>query len=126
MDDQQITDKAIKQAKAMKKVIARKLVDHLPEEEEAARAMVRAFKNEHDLTLVHIENDELRKEFEDYQGYNSPLFQRPATILVEAGDNKRPHFNVSDIDALLRKKYTRESLERIVGITRGGSHAEQA
>lgn len=244
MDDQQIMDKAIKQAKAMKKAIARKLVDHLPEEEEAAsvfmagspgagkteaaRAMVRAFKNEHDLTLVHIENDELRKEFEDYQGYNSPLFHRPATILVEAihdralkrrvsfildstlsnfdkakdnierslkkgrfvmivfvyqepmqawrlvkaresvegrrvpsevfinqflesqrvvselkklfrdqiditfieknvdGDNKRPHFNVDDIDALLRKKYNRESLERIVGITRGGSHAEQA
>ncbi|WP_025675255.1 hypothetical protein [Salinivibrio socompensis] len=42
------------------------------------------------------------------------------------GDNKRPHFNVGDIDALLRKKYNRESLERIVGITRGGSHAEQA
>ena len=34
--------------------------------------------------MVHIENDELRKVFEDYQGFNSPLFQRPATILVEA------------------------------------------
>ncbi len=38
------------------------------------------------------------------------------------GDNERPHFNVSDIDALLRKKYNRESLENIVGITKGGGN----
>lgn len=31
-----------------------------------------------------MENDELRKEFEDYNGLNSPLFQTPATLLVEA------------------------------------------
>lgn len=239
MDDQQVTEKAIREAKDMKKVVAKRLVDHLPQEEEAvsvfmagspgagktetARAMIRAFKSENGLALVHIENDELRKEFEDYQGYNSPLFQRPATLLVEAihdralkrgvsfildstlasfdkakdnierslkknrfvliifvyqepeqawrlvkarekvdgrrvpeavfveqfmesqrvvsalkqhfedkveitfieknidGDNEKPHFNVHDIDALLRKKYNRESLENIVGITKGGS-----
>lgn len=240
MDDQKVIEKAIREAKAMKKVVAKRLVDHLPQEEEAvsvfmagspgagktetARAMIRAFKSENGLALVHIENDELRKEFEDYQGFNSPLFQRPATLLVEAihdralkrgvsfildstlssfdkakdnierslkknrfvmiifvyqepeqawrlvkarekvegrrvpeavfveqfmesqrvvsalkqhfgdkveitfieknidGDNERPHFNVSDIDALLRKKYNRESLENIVGITKGGSN----
>ncbi|HAS6390656.1 TPA: AAA family ATPase [Vibrio vulnificus] len=240
MDDQQVIEKAIREAKAMKKVVAKRLVDHLPQEEEAvsvfmagspgagktetARAMIRAFKSENGLALVHIENDELRKEFEDYQGFNSPLFQRPATLLVEAihdralkrcvsfildstlssfdkakdnierslkknrfvliifvyqepeqawrlvkarekvesrrvpeavfveqfmesqrvvsalkqhfgdkveitfieknidGDNERPHFNVSDIDALLRKKYNRESLENIVGITKGGGN----
>ncbi|MGU3234684.1 zeta toxin family protein [Vibrio cholerae] len=240
MDDQQVIEKAIREAKAMKKVVAKRLVDHLPQEEEAvsvfmagspgagktetARAMIRAFKSENRLALVHIENDELRKEFEDYQGFNSPLFQRSATLLVEAihdralkrgvsfildstlssfdkakdnierslkknrfvliifvyqepeqawrlvkarekvegrrvpeavfveqfmesqrvvsalkqhfgdkveitfieknidGDNERPHFNVSDIDALLRKKYNRESLENIVGITKGGGN----
>lgn len=234
MDDQQITEKATKEAKKMKKAVANRLVDHLPQEEspvsvfmagspgagktETARAMIRAFANEHGQGLVHIENDELRKEFEDYKGWNSPLFQRPATLLVEAihdkalksgvsfildstlssfekakdnierslkrnrfvmvifvyqapeqawqlvkarekvegrrvpesvfveqflesqrvvselkrhfgdqiditfieknidGNNDKPHFNVTDIDALLRKKYNRESLEAIVGL----------
>lgn len=234
MDDQQITEKATKEAKKMKKAVANRLVDHLPQEEspvsvfmagspgagktETARAMIRAFANEHGQGLVHIENDELRKEFEDYNGLNSPLFQRPATLLVEAiydkalkngvsfildstlssfekakdnierslkknrfvmvifvyqapeqawqlvkarekvegrrvpesvfveqflesqrvvselkrhfgdqiditfieknidGNNDKPHFNVTDIDALLRKKYNRESLEPIVGL----------
>jgi len=32
------------------------------------------------------------------------------------GDNDNPHFNVTDIDALLRKKYNRQSLEAIVGL----------
>lgn len=234
MDDQQITDKAIKEAKKMKKAVACRLVDDLPQEEmpvsvfmagspgagktETARAMIRAFADDHGLGLVHIENDELRKEFDDYNGLNSPLFQRPATLLVEAihdralkrkvsfildstlssfdkakdniersigheryvliifvyqepeqawklvkarekvegrrvpeavfveqflesqrvvselkrhfkdqinitfieknidGDNDNPHFNVTDIDALLRKKYNRQSLEAIVGL----------
>ncbi|MGI2056486.1 zeta toxin family protein [Shewanella baltica] len=234
MDDQQITEKATKEAKKMKKAVANRLVDHLPQEEspvsvfmagspgagktETARAMIRAFANEHGQGLVHIENDELRKEFEDYNGLNSPFFQRPATLLVEAihdkamkngvsfildstlssfekakdnierslkknrfvmvifvyqapeqawqlvkarekvegrrvpesvfveqflesqrvvselkrhfgdqiditfieknidGNNDKPHFNVTDIDALLRKKYNRESLEAIVGL----------
>ncbi|MCT8982650.1 zeta toxin family protein [Shewanella algae] len=230
MDDKLITDKAIKEAKKMKKAVAKRLVDHLPEEEapvsvfmagspgagktETARAIIRAFADEHGQGLVHIENDELRKEFEDYNGLNSPLFQRPATLLVEAvhdkalkngvsfildstlssfekakdniqrsldkhrfveiifvyqdpeqawqlvkarervegravfveqflasqrvvselkrhfgdqieimfieknidGNNDKPHFNVTDIDALLRKKYNRQSLEVIVGI----------
>ncbi len=187
---------------------------------ETARNMIKTFMSESGVELVHIENDELRKEFEDYNGINSPLFQRPATLLVEAihdralkkdvsfildstlssldkakdniqrslkrgryvliifvyqepeqawclvkareivegrrvpeevfvnqfmesqrvvselkklfkdqidiifieknidGKNERPHFNVSDIDALLRKKYNRESLEAIVGLNK--------
>ncbi|RFD34835.1 zeta toxin family protein, partial [Vibrio parahaemolyticus] len=187
---------------------------------ETARNMIKTFKKESGVDLVHIENDELRKVFEDYDGINSPLFQRPATLLVEAihdralkrdvsfildstlsslekakdniqrslkrnryvliifvyqepeqawclvkareivegrrvpeevfvnqfmesqrvvselkklfqdqvdiifieknidGRNERPHFNVSDIDALLRKKYNRESLEAIVGLNK--------
>ena len=51
---------------------------------ETARNMLKTFKSKSGVNLVHIENDELRKEFDDYNGKNSPLFQRPATILVEA------------------------------------------
>ncbi|HCE2108561.1 zeta toxin family protein [Vibrio parahaemolyticus] len=234
--EKQITEKAIKEAKKLKKKLAKEMVDHLPQEEsavsvfmagspgagktETARNMIKTFKKESGVDLVHIENDELRKAFEDYDGINSPLFQRPATLLVEAihdralkrdvsfildstlsslekakdniqrslkrnryvliifvyqepeqawclvkareivegrrvpeevfvnqfmesqrvvselkklfqnqvdiifieknidGRNERPHFNVSDIDALLRKKYNRESLEAIVGLNK--------
>jgi len=100
MDDQQIIEKAIKEAKSIKRKIARDLVDHLPEEgmpvsvfmagspgagkTESAKSIIAGFNAEHGIEVVHIENDELRKEFEDYQGLNSPLFQRSATILVEA------------------------------------------
>ncbi|WP_440874829.1 zeta toxin family protein [Thalassotalea sp. PLHSN55] len=236
LTDDEITAKAIVQAKTMKKALAKGMVDHLPEEEsavsvfmagspgagktETAKSMISQFRQEHGVEVVHIENDELRKEFEDYQGLNSPLFQRPATLLVEAihdralrkkvsflldstlssfekaksnierslkkgryvliifvyqdpeqawclvkareivegrrvpevvfvnqflesqrvvsklkklftdqidiifieknldGTREKPYFNVSDIDALLGKKYNRASLEAIVGITK--------
>jgi predicted ABC-type ATPase len=100
LTDDEITAKAIVQAKAMKKSLAKGMIDHLPEEEnavsvfmagspgagktETAKSMISQFRQEHGVEVVHIENDELRKEFEDYQGLNSPLFQRPATLLVEA------------------------------------------
>ncbi|MFC3034467.1 zeta toxin family protein [Pseudoalteromonas fenneropenaei] len=236
MHDEAIIAKAIKEAKAIKKKVAKRLVDHLPQEDsavsvfmagspgagktEVARNMIRVFQEKCGIDPVHIENDELRKEFEDYDGQNSPLFQTPATLLVEAihdralqrdvsfildstlssfskakdnierslkrgryvqiifvyqepeqawclvkareivegrrvppdvfvnqfmesqrvvselkqvfkhnvdiifieknidGINENPHFNVSDIDALLRKKYNRESLEAIVGLNK--------
>ena len=100
LTDEAIIAKAIIEAKARKKEIAISHVDHLPREEEAvsvfmagspgagktetARRIIKDFSVESDQNLVHIENDELRKEFEDYDGQNSPLFQRPATLLVEA------------------------------------------
>jgi len=100
MNDLELTEKATKEAKKIKKLVANKLVDHLPQEEsavsvfmagspgagktETARNMIHNFRSEYGVELVHIENDELRKEFEDYNGINSPLFQRPATLLVEA------------------------------------------
>ncbi len=233
--DEEITNQAIAQAKAMKKELAKNLIDHLPEEEsavsvfmagspgagktETAKSIISQFKREHNVEVVHIENDELRKEFKEYQGLNSPLFQRPATLLVEAihdralkkkvsflldstlssfekaksnierslkkdryvliifvyqdpeqawclvkareivegrrvppevfvdqflesqvvvselkkifmnqidiilmeknldGTREKPHFNVTNIDAILGKKYNRASLEAIVGIT---------
>ncbi|WP_278403875.1 zeta toxin family protein [Pseudoalteromonas ruthenica] len=100
MTDEEIVNKAIAQAKAMKKSIAKIMIDHLPEEEsavsvfmagspgagktETAKSIISQFKKEHGVEVVHIENDELRKEFEDYKGLNSPLFQDAATRLVEA------------------------------------------
>jgi predicted ABC-type ATPase len=232
--DDEITLQAVTQAKAMKKKLAKSLIDHLPEEEsavsvfmagspgagktETAKSIISQFKREHNVEVVHIENDELRKEFKKYEGLNSPLFQRPATLLVEAihdralkkkvsflldstlsnydkaksnierslkkgryvliifvyqdpeqawclvkarevvegrrvpsevfvnqflesqvvvselkkvfmnqidiifmeknldGTREKPHFNVTDIDAILGKKYNRDSLEAIVGM----------
>lgn len=100
MTDEEIVKKAIAEAKAMKKALAKSMIDHLPEEEsavsvfmagspgagktETAKSIISQFKREHSVEVVHIENDELRKEFEDYKGLNSPLFQTPATLLVEA------------------------------------------
>ncbi len=100
LSDDEITAKAIAQAKAIKKALAKEMIDHLPEEEnavsvfmagspgagktETAKSIISTFRQEHGVEVVHIENDELRKEFEDYQGLNSPLFQTPATLLVEA------------------------------------------
>ena len=100
MNNGEIESKALAQAKAMKKTFAKKFIDHLPEEEsavsvfmagspgagktETAKNIIKQFKTEHNANVVHIENDELRKQFGDYNGINSPLFQKPATILVEA------------------------------------------
>lgn len=80
----------------MKKTIAKNMIDHLPEEEEeeeeesavsvfmagspdagkteTARSMISQFKKEHGVEVVHIENDELRKEFEDYNGIKFASF----------------------------------------------------
>lgn len=100
MDEQQITANAIAVAKKIKKIIAKKMVDHLPKENpadsifmagspgagktETARYLIKGFQERDGVEFVHIENDELRKEFDDYNGLNSPLFQTPATLLVEA------------------------------------------
>ncbi|MFD1008935.1 zeta toxin family protein [Oceanisphaera ostreae] len=113
MNDQQITEKAIVAAKKMKKVIAKKMVDHLPKEDpadsifmagspgagktETARFLITSFQERDGVEFVHIENDELRKEFEDYDGLNSPLFQTPATLLVEAIHDRALRRNVSFI-----------------------------
>ena len=100
MTDEEIITKAISEAKALKKPLARSMIDHLPEEADAvsvfmagspgagktetAKIIIEQFKKDHGVEVVHIENDELRKEFEDYNGLNSALFQKPATLLVEA------------------------------------------
>lgn len=99
MSEDEIIEHAVAHAKKIKKTFARDAVDHLPEEgsavsvfmagspgagkTETARNIIRRFKRENNLDLVHIENDEYRKQFEHYEGINSPLFQNAATILVE-------------------------------------------
>jgi len=100
MTEEEITKKAVIKAKSIKKHLAKSMIDHLPEEEQAisvfmagspgagktetAKNIIEQFKVNNSVEVVHIENDELRKEFEDYHGQNSPLFQKPATLLVEA------------------------------------------
>lgn len=82
MTDAEITKKALVKAKAMKKALAKSMIDHLPEEEsavsvfmagspgagktETAKSIISQFKKEHGVDVVHIENDELRKEFDHY------------------------------------------------------------
>jgi len=51
---------------------------------EVFRGALKEFSSKYGVVHVFIENDELWKQFEAYDGLNSPLFQRPATILVEA------------------------------------------
>lgn len=98
--DDEIIELAIAEAKKMKKRLAKSVVDANEVEEnpvsvfmagspgagktEMARIMIRQFNSEVGVAPIHIENDELRKEFSAYNGTNSPLFQRPATLLVEA------------------------------------------
>lgn len=100
MTDKEITEKAMSQAKSIKRRLAKEMIDHLPEEEsavsvfmagspgagktETARNIIAQFKTQHNVDIVHIESDELKKQFDDYKGLNSPLFQVPSTILVEA------------------------------------------
>ena len=90
MNDIEITEKAVAHAKVIKKQLAKAMIDHLPKEEQAisvfmagspgagktetAKNIIAGFKERSNVNVVHIENDELRKEFEDY--------------LAEAGDEE--------------------------------------
>ena len=95
-EEQRIRDEAIEYARRQKKAIARKLTDKNqfpPDAEpvsifmagspgagktEASKALVREFRDP-----VRIDPDELRSEFQGYNGRNSWLFQRATAILVE-------------------------------------------
>ncbi|EPJ45330.1 MAG: zeta toxin family protein [Osedax symbiont Rs1] len=82
--------------KANKKAIAKKYVDAYPREENPVSIFMagspgagkteiaRQLLFQLDGSALHIDNDELRGEFEAYNGANSHLFQAPATRLVEA------------------------------------------
>jgi len=82
--------------KRNKKLIAKRIVDSFPEEEnpvsvfmagspgagktEVAKSLLESFER----SALRIDNDDLRFEFKGYNGSNSHLFQSAATRLVEA------------------------------------------
>jgi adenylylsulfate kinase-like enzyme len=125
-----VTSNAISYAKKIKKTFAKKMVDPLPQEEspvsvfmadspgagktEVARLIIQDFESEYGINLVHIENDELRKEFADYGGHNSSLFQQPATILVEAIHDRALKRSVSFVldSTLASFEKARKNIER--------------
>jgi len=113
MDDKHVTEQAVLDARKRKKVYAKSVVDHLAGEErpvsvfmagspgagktETARSMREVFEQQAGANFIHIDNDEMRKEFENYNGFNSPLFQKAATIFVDATHDRALRRNVSFI-----------------------------
>lgn len=96
--EEQVKNNAIAFARSNKKAIGRRRTDkeHFPPEEapvsvfmagspgagktEASMALVNLFAN---TSILRIDPDELRNEFEAYTGGNSWLFQGAVSILVE-------------------------------------------
>jgi UDP-N-acetylglucosamine kinase len=82
--------------KANKKAIAKKYVDQYPQEKnpvsvfmagspgagktEVSKNLIKAFGGQ----ILRLDSDDLRHEFQGYNGTNSPLFQDAATRLLEA------------------------------------------
>lgn len=113
MDDQQIARQALQEARRYKKSFARLKVDLIAGEErpvsvfmagspgagktETARNIRELFVQRTGFDFIHINNDEYRAEFSGYKGINSPLFQRAATIFVEAVHDRALKRNVSFI-----------------------------
>lgn len=113
MDDKRIAEQAVRDARKRKKTYAKSIVDHLTGEvrpvsvfmagspgagkTETARSMRQMFEQQAGAGFIHIDNDEMRKEFANYNGLNSPLFQKAATILVEAIHDRALRRNVSFI-----------------------------
>ena len=94
--EQTVRDKAVAYANANKKRIAKEIVDSFDAETEPVSVFMagspgagktevsKAFIEALGGSTLRIDNDELRERFEDYEGFNSPLFQDAATRLVEA------------------------------------------
>jgi UDP-N-acetylglucosamine kinase len=100
-EQQQIRDRAIAFARKNKKVIARRLTNrdlYPPERDpvsvfmagspgagktEASIELLDFLRANEDWPVLRIDPDDLRSEFEDYQGDNSWLFQPAVSILVE-------------------------------------------
>jgi len=98
-NEKNIQEKALDYARKNKKRIARELTStqkYMPEavpvsvfmagspgagKTEASKALLSRYTN--NQQILRIDQDELREYFEDYNGDNSWLFQKPSTILVE-------------------------------------------
>ena len=112
-EQQRIKDRAIRFANHQKKAIARALTDKdefPPDAEpvsifmagspgagktEASRALLELLS---DRSVMRIDPDDLRDEFQDYDGQNSWLFQPAVAILVERIHDyvlkKQPEFHI--------------------------------
>lgn len=96
-DEAAVAERALEFAKRNKKSIARRLtsIEQFPSEErpvsvfmagspgagktEASKALIQNFQE----NILRIDADELREEFEGYDGHNAWLFQAAASVLVE-------------------------------------------
>lgn len=99
MTDEEIIQRALEFARAHKKEIASRLTDtkQFPPDEipisvfmagspgagktESARNLIARFSK--DRGILHIDVDELRKEFKEYTGTNSSLFQGATSIIAD-------------------------------------------
>ncbi|GEM_PF-220143 len=123
MDDLQLEQEALQEARKRKKDFAREKVDSIAGEDcpvsvfmagspgagktETARNMKELFVQQSGLDFIHINNDEYRKEFSGYIGINSPLFQSAATIFVEAVHDRALKRSVSFIMDTTLSNYTK-------------------
>ena len=99
-EEQAITDRAVQFARRNRKPICRRLTDkaiYFPEESPVAVFMggspgagktesskeIVASITEQGGQVLRLDPDEFREEFEEYNGSNSYLFQKPVIILVE-------------------------------------------
>ena len=119
--------------KKNKKLIANRIVDPFPEEEdpvsvfmagspgagktEVAKSLINAFGG----SALRIDNDELRCEFDSYTGDNSHLFQDAATRLVEAVHDRALKNKVSFIldTTLSSYEMAKKNIERSLKKGRG-------
>jgi predicted ABC-type ATPase len=98
VNDEQIAQQALSFARSNKKQIARKLTDksiYMPEAEPVSvfmagspgagktEASIELLEKFRPVRILRIDPDELRKEFSDYTGRNSALFQSGVSVLVE-------------------------------------------
>ena len=100
-EQQEVIDKAIKHAKTIKRKFARELADtdaYKPDEDpvsvfmsgspgagktEVSKQLIARYESDGNGKVLRIDPDELRVQFEDYNGKNSFLFQGAVSLLVE-------------------------------------------
>ncbi len=136
-DELNISEKAIDFARSNKKDVAKRLTDikQFPPDEipisvfmagspgagktESAINLITRFSK--DENILHIDSDNLRTEFEDYNGKNSSLFQAATSIIADKMQDfalKQKQSYVFD-GTLTNLKRTRENIDRNLKRSRG-------
>ena len=100
-EQQEVIDKAKNHAKSVKRQFAKSFTDktvYKPDEDpvsvfmsgspgagktEVSKQLIARYESEGNGNILRIDPDELRVEFEDYNGKNSFLFQGAVSLLVE-------------------------------------------